>query len=80
LATKKVTAKAEPVTKATFTKITENPKVWGIRIAGQGKKGQKVEAIKWNGGRYAKTLVSKVADVPANEYTGQPAGEVWTFA
>lgn len=79
LATKKVTAKAEPMV-GTFTMITKSPKVWGVRIYGQGKKGQSVEVVNRYGGRYTKRLVAKVADVPANEYTGQPAGEVWQFA
>jgi hypothetical protein len=79
LSTKKTTAKAESVV-GTFTMITKSPKVWGVRIHTQGKKGQKVEVVNRYGGRYTKTLVSKVADVPANEFTGQPAGEVWNFA
>jgi hypothetical protein len=79
LATKKVTAKAEP-TKGTFTMITKSPKTWGARIAGSGEKGQTVVLINRYGGQYQKKLVQLVATVPANEFTGQPAGEVWTFA
>ncbi len=79
MATKKVTAKAEP-TKGTFTMITKSPKTWGARIAGSGEKGQTVVLINRYGGQYQKKLVQLVATVPANEFTGQPAGEVWTFA
>lgn len=79
LATKKVTAKAEPV-KGTFTMLSKSPKTWGARINGSGEKGQKVILVNRYGGMYEKTLVALQGVVPANEFTGQPAGEIWTFA
>lgn len=65
--------------KVTFTLITRDPKTWGVRVSGKGKKGMKVESINRWGATKPLVLVSKVAEVPANEFTGQPAGEIWTF-
>lgn len=77
MATKKTTV---DVVTATFTMITKEPKTWGLRVPkGQGKKGLVVESVNRWGNRQAKRLVSKVADVPANEMLGLPACEVWTF-
>ena len=60
--------------------MSKSPKVWGARINGKGEKGQKVVLVNRYGGMYEKTLVELQGIVPANEFTGQPAGEVWTFA
>jgi len=65
--------------KGTFTLITNNPKTWGVRVNGKGKKGAKVETINRWGASKVLTLVGKVGDVPADPYGGRPEGEIWTF-
>lgn len=79
MSARRVTAKAEPI-KGTFTMLSKSPKTWGARINGKAEKGQRVILVNRYGGMYEKTLVEFQGVVPANEFTGQPAGEIWTFA
>ena len=65
--------------KGTFTLITDNPKTWGVRVNGKGKKGAKVETVNRWGATKTLTLVGKVGEVPADPYGGRPEGEIWTF-
>lgn len=65
--------------KGLFMKITANPKVWGVRVFGKGKKGMRVEVMNRQGSVKVLTLASKVADVPANPYNNTPESELWSF-
>ena len=65
--------------KGTFTLITNSPKTWGVKVIGKGKKGARVETTNRWGATKVLVLASKVSDVPANDFTGSPACEVWTF-
>jgi len=71
--------KGQAMLTANFALISKEPKRWGLRVFGKGKKGQKVTVTNRWGNKSDKVLVEKVGDLPANPYNGQPEAELWTF-
>jgi hypothetical protein len=62
-----------------FAMISNNPKVWGVRVFGKGKVGATVTVTNRWGNQSTKVLVEKMGNLPANPYNGQPEAELWSF-